>query len=161
METRGNAGREMFVGKAEHTINRDGRISIPSKMRDVIKRKYDAEDLYLILMPGNIICLYPGVEFEKFIGKLDNANGAPLAELMEMERVCADAEICKIDGSGRIVIPATMREDAGIGQEVVVVGARTRIEIWNPDRWTWNREQSRSGMERLRSWPGAQTSIRS
>ena len=149
----------MFVGKAEHTINRDGRVSIPSKMRDVIKGKYEAEDLYLILMPGNVICLYPGVEFEKLIGRLDNANGAPLAELMEMERVCADAEICKIDGSGRIILPPPMRDEAGIDQEVIVVGVRTHIEVWNPERWKWNREQSRSGLEQLRAWPATQARV--
>ena len=44
----------MFVGKALHSVNKDGRVSVPSKMRDVIKKKYDPEDLYLIFMPGNI-----------------------------------------------------------------------------------------------------------
>lgn len=143
----------MFVGKALHTVNKDGRLSIPSKMRDVIKRKYDADDLFLILMPGNIICLYPGEEFEGLTARLDNPQGAPLDQIMDMERVCADAEPCKLDGSGRIIIPPTMRKEAGIDQEVLVLGARSHIEIWNPDRWNWSRSQSRSGLERLRTWP--------
>ena len=145
----------MFVGKAEHTVNKDGRVSIPSKMRDVVKRKYDADDLYLILMPGSIICLYPGEEFEELTARLDNPQGAPLDQIMEMERVCADAEPCKLDGSGRIIIPPTMRQEAGIDQEVLVLGARSHIEIWNPDRWNWSRSQSRSGMERLKAWPSS------
>ena len=148
----------MFVGKALHTVNKDGRMSIPSKMRDAIKKKYDADDLYLILMPGNVICLYPGQEFEELTARLDNPDGAPLSEIMEMERVCADAEPCKLDGSGRIVIPPTMRQDAAIGQEVLVIGARSHIEIWNPDHWNWSRSQSRSGLERLKAWP-AQVSV--
>lgn len=149
----------MFVGKAVHTVNKDGRVSIPSKMRDVIKKKYDADDLYLILMPGNIICLYPGEEFEELTARLDNPQGAPLSEIMEMERVCSDAEPCKLDGSGRIIIPPAMRQDAGIDQEVLVIGARSHIEIWNPDHWSWSRRQSRSGLERLKAWP-AQPGVR-
>jgi len=148
----------MFVGKAKHSVNKDGRVSIPSKMRDVIKKKYDPEDLYLILMPGNIICLYPGDEFEGLTSRLDNPQGASLPEIMEMERVCADAEPCKLDGSGRIIISPTMRQEAEIDQEVMVVGARSHIEIWNPEHWSWQRRQSRSGIERLKAWP-AQTGV--
>ena len=151
----------MFVGKAVHTVNKDGRVSIPSKMRDTIKRKYNADDLYLILMPGNIICLYPGEEFEELTARLDNPQGAPLSEIMEMERVCADAEPCKLDGSGRIVIPPTMRQDAGIEQEVLLIGARSHIEIWNPDHWNWSRRQTRSGLERLRAWPAQPSAVKS
>ena len=147
----------MFVGKAKHSVNKDGRVSIPSKMRDVIKKKYDPEDLYLILMPGNFICLYPGEEFEGLTARLGNPQGAPLSEIMEMERVCADAEPCKLDGSGRIIISPAMRQDTEIDQEAMVVGARSHIEIWNPAHWDWQRKQSRSGIERLRTWP-AQTS---
>jgi MraZ protein len=122
-------------------------------MRDVIKKKYDPEDLYLILMPGNIICLFPGEVFEEFMASMDNPQGASVSDIMEMERVCADAEPCKLDGSGRIIIPPIMRQDAGIDQEVLVVGARKHIEIWNPDRWSWSRNQSRSGLEKLKAWP--------
>lgn len=143
----------MFVGKALHTVNKDGRLSIPSKMRDAIKKKYDDEDLYLILMPGSIICLYPGEEFVELTARLDNPQGAPLSEIMEMERVCADAEPCKLDGSGRIVIPPAMRQEAGVAHEVLVIGARSHIELWNPERWNWSRSQSRSGLEKLRAWP--------
>jgi MraZ protein len=142
----------MFVGKAKHTVNKDGRVSIPSKMRDVIKKKYDSDDLYLTLI-GNIICLYPEKEFEKLTERLDNPQGSPLSDILEMERVCADAELCKLDGSGRIVIPPLMREEAHVDQEVLVVGARSHIEIWDPNRWEWNRNQARSGLDRLKAWP--------
>jgi len=148
----------MFVGKASHTVNKDGRVSIPSKMRDVIKKKYDAEDLYLILMPGNLLCLYPGQEFEKLTGRLDNPNGASLDEIMELERICGDAEPCKLDGSGRIVIPPEMRKEAEIDQEVLLIGSRTHIEIWDPQHWEWYRGRSRSGLEKLKTWP-AQSSV--
>jgi len=151
----------MFVGKAEHTVNKDGRVSIPSKMRDVIKKKYDADDLYLVLIPGdNFICLYPGDEFEKFTARMDNPQGASfLSDVMEMERICAEAEPCKLDGSGRIVIPPDMRQEAEIDQEVMVVGARTHIEIWNPNYWKYTRSRGRSRLEKLRAWPAQATVV--
>jgi MraZ protein len=39
------------------------------------------------------------------------------------------------DKQGRIGIPAVLREYAGLDREVVVIGVRDRLEIWNPDTW--------------------------
>lgn len=143
----------MFVGKAEHTVNKDGRVSIPSKMRDVIKKKYDAEDLYLVLMQGNVVCLYPGQEFEKLTeALLANPEGAQLQEIMDIQRMCANAEPCKLDGSGRIVIPPLMRQTAGIDQDVLVVGAMNHIEIWDKRLWDFNSGQVRAGADKFRTW---------
>jgi len=142
----------MFIGKAEHTIHQSGRLSIPSKMRDVINDKYDPADLFLFLLPGNTICLYPGEEFEKFITKLDNPEGSTLEDMLEYERMCAEAEPCKLDSSGRIIIPPKMRKDAQIDQDVLIVGARYHIEIWNRQLWEYSRTQRRSGLERYRTY---------
>lgn len=151
----------MFVGKAKHTISKNGRVSIPSKMRDVIKNKYKSEDefedesedrpddLYLILMPRNIICLYPEKEFDQLVSGLYNPDGESLPDVMNTQRLCGEAESCKLDGSGRIVIPPEMKQRAKIRSEVLVVGANTHIEIWDPDRWEFNQDQIRAGMERL------------
>ena len=119
---------KIFVGKAEHTINKDGRLSIPSKMRDIISKQYDPEDLYLFLLPGDTICLYPGEVFAELVDSLENPAGDVLSNALDIDRICADAEPCKLDGSGRIIIPP------------------------DPDHWNWSRRQVRSGIERLRKW---------
>jgi DNA-binding transcriptional regulator/RsmH inhibitor MraZ len=38
------------------------------------------------------------------------------------------------DNQGRILVPAEMKEEAGIEKTVLSVGNRNRIEIWNPDK---------------------------
>ena len=147
-------GSGMFVGQAKHTVNKDGRVSIPSKMRDVIKKRYDTDDLYLVLLSSNIICLYPAEGFETLTASMsDPQGGATLDQILEMERICAFAEPCKLDGSGRIVIPAEMRQDAGINQDALVVGAKSHIEIWDPKHWEWSRKQARAGSGNIRTWP--------
>ena len=143
----------LFTGKAKHTVNKDGRVSIPSKMRDVMKKNYDPNDLYIVLMPGDVICLYPGESFEKLaMGWLANPEGSNLQDVMEIERLCAEAEPCKLDGSGRIVVPEDMRDAAGIEQEVLVAGSLTHIEIWNPQFWERDRK-TRGGLDKYRTFP--------
>jgi MraZ protein len=39
------------------------------------------------------------------------------------------------DAQGRITIPPPLREYAGLDRECAVIGANTRIEIWNGPAW--------------------------
>ena len=136
----------MFVGKSTHTLGKDGRISIPSKMRDIFINKFGSDELYMVVMPTlhDVLCLFPATEFEKLAGKLDEESAESLDDVMEnMQRaadMCSSAENCKIDGSGRILIPTEMKEAAQIDQEVLVIGARNHIQLWNPDIWNYNRK---------------------
>lgn len=136
----------MFVGKSIHTLGKDGRISIPSKMRDVFINKFGSDELYMVLMPHDILCLFPSEEFEKLTGTLEDGQGGSTDEMMEkMQRdadICSAAVGCKIDASGRILIPSEMQEAAQIEQEedVLVIGARNHVQLWNPDLWNYDRK---------------------
>ena len=43
---------------------------------------------------------------------------------------------CEVDKQGRILLPAVLREFAGIEKDAVLVGVGSRIEIWSKDAWT-------------------------
>jgi MraZ protein len=131
----------MFVGKSIHTLSKDGRISIPSKMRDIFINKYDSDELYMALMPvpRDVLCLFPATEFEKLLESVESL-GDMMENMQQAADLCSAAEPCKIDGSGRILIPAEMKEAAGIAQEVLVIGARNHIQLWNPELWDYDRK---------------------
>jgi len=114
---------------------------------------YPLSELYIILITGKIIGVYPAQEFEKLVDKLDNSQGTSLADLTQAEReMCSNAENGKIDGSGRIVIPQDMKNAAKIDQLALVVGAKSHIELWNPDMWDWNQQhRSTDAMKKLPS----------
>jgi MraZ protein len=48
----------------------------------------------------------------------------------------AGASLCELDKQGRILVPATLREFAGLEKDVVVAGVTDRIEIWSKEKWT-------------------------
>jgi MraZ protein len=47
----------------------------------------------------------------------------------------AGATTCEVDKQGRILLPAVLREFAGIEKDAVLVGVGSRIEIWSKDKW--------------------------
>jgi MraZ protein len=49
--------------------------------------------------------------------------------------VFAGAIEAELDRQGRVVLPAYLRDFAGLGSEAVVVGTRDHAEIWEPSRW--------------------------
>ena len=62
---------------------------------------------------------------------LTNAAGRKFSRFL-----LAGATTCEVDKQGRILLPAVLREFAGIEKEAVLVGVGSRIEIWSRDKWT-------------------------
>ncbi|MBR2764938.1 MAG: division/cell wall cluster transcriptional repressor MraZ, partial [Blautia sp.] len=50
----------------------------------------------------------------------------------------AGACACELDKQGRILVPSTLREFAGLEKDVVLTGYLDRIEIWSKEAWTKN-----------------------
>ena len=60
----------------------------------------------------------------------------PMSKSREMQRFFfSSAADCEADAQGRILIPQTLREHAGITREVTVIGVSGRAEIWDTARW--------------------------
>ncbi len=137
----------MFQGQFKHTIDNKGRLSIPSKFREILATNFD-ERLIITNFDG---CLwaYPAAEWQKVKDKV-----ASLPQMQDIvkafQRVFISAAFeAPIDGSGRIQIPQTLREYAGISKDVVLVGVTNRIEIWSRERWLPKFDESQKKLEML------------
>jgi division/cell wall cluster transcriptional repressor MraZ len=47
----------------------------------------------------------------------------------------AGATECQVDKQGRILIPANLKEYAGLKKDIVITGVSTRAEIWDKEKW--------------------------
>jgi MraZ protein len=45
------------------------------------------------------------------------------------------AQECPVDRQGRILVPPTLREEAGLEKDVVLLGVANRVELWAKARW--------------------------
>ena len=120
----------MFLGEYEYKIDDKGRVPIPPKFRRELKEG-------LVLAPGPEACIvaYAPAEWMKMSESLTAGSLAP-AKLRRLGRaIFATAFSLTLDGQGRVALPITLREYARIGDELVVVGANTYLEMWNRELW--------------------------
>ena len=120
----------MFLGTHTPRLDEKGRLFLPAKYRDELAPG-------LILTKGQERCVYvfPVPEFERITEALRTAP-VTAKGLRDYSRVFfASASDEVPDKQGRITIPPALREYAALNRDCVVIGANTRLEIWDSQAW--------------------------
>lgn len=120
----------MFMSEYNHTVDAKGRLIMPAKFREALGEEF-------VVSKGMDGCLfvYANEDWKAFEQKL-TALPVISKESRQFTRFfLAGAAQVELDKQGRILLPAALREFAGLEKEVVLVGVGTRIEIWSKDRW--------------------------
>ena len=119
----------MLTGEAEHQLDERGRAAIPKAFREVMEHGG-------FLTRGWHGCLYlfPWEEWRKIEDKLTDIRITDTDADMVKQFFSGGTKVF-LDRQGRIVIPSSLREWAGIQSDVVIRGVINRAEIWAKDRW--------------------------
>jgi len=128
--------RRVFLGTHAPRLDEKGRLILPAKYREELASG-------LVLTKGQERCLYvfPVNEFGRITEALRTAPVTAKA-VRDYSRVFfASASDEELDRQGRITIPLSLREYAGLQRECVVIGANTRLEIWDAAAWANYLEQ--------------------
>lgn len=120
----------MFLGTHTPRLDEKGRLFLPAKYREELAGG-------LVITKGQERCLYvfPEAEFGRITGALRSAPVTAKA-VRDYSRVFfASASDEVPDKQGRITVPPGLREYAGLDRDCVVIGANTRLEIWDARAW--------------------------
>jgi len=124
----------MFRGRYEHTMDAKGRTSLPARYRDVLSALSERR---IVLTSGLDPCLvaYTSAEwaaFEEKLAKLPQFDRS----VQKLRRIYVSGAVeCDVDDSGRILVPPTLREHAGLKKDVVWAGSGKYAELWAKDAW--------------------------
>ena len=128
-----------LIGEYRHKIDAKGRLALPASFRKELPK-----DLYVVSVPVKDPaerCLYVFEEedFNEWVASFFRADGGynPRNEKHNKTRrnLKALAKGTEIDGSGRISVPVSLREQAGLEKEVAIIGNTGYFEIWDAKRW--------------------------
>ena len=118
----------MLIGEYSHNIDVKGRVNFPAKLREDLGQRF-------IITKGLDDCLFVysaegWAELERKIKEL------PMSKARDIQRYLFSGA-CEVepDKQGRILIPANLREFAGLDKDVLIIGASNRAEIWNKQKW--------------------------
>lgn len=120
----------MFLGTHSPRLDDKGRMFLPAKFRDEL-----AEGV--VITKGQERCLYvfPMAEFQRVTQAMSQAPVTQKA-VRDYSRVFfASASDEVPDKQGRITVPTALREYAGLTRDCVVIGANTRVEVWDSAAW--------------------------
>jgi MraZ protein len=124
----------MFRGRYTHAIDEKGRVSIPSKYRETLNGRGQQ---VLMLTNGLDPCI-AAFPMDLWFEEEEKVKKYPIydEQLMQFKRFyLSGAQECQIDRQGRILIPPSLREYAGLDREAVFVSLVDNFEIWSPERW--------------------------
>ena len=135
----------MFRGEHYNSLDGKGRTSIPARLRTVFAETL-ADERFVVTkcLPVNTdtgeVCrglvIYPMTEFQSLEQKFEKGSGLTVAALNSIRRhVLAPAVECSADKQGRVLIPPTLRDYAGLEKEIIFVGMQRKIEIWDARTW--------------------------
>lgn len=124
----------MFYGEHDHTIDRKGRLIIPSRFREVMKEHFVER---FVITRGLDKCLFLFAEDEwRSQENRFRSLSFTKPEARRFNRFYFSGAVeLSCDRQGRILIPQYLKEFAGIQRDVVLVGVSNRIEIWDKEEW--------------------------
>jgi MraZ protein len=107
-----------------------GRLAIPARFRDEL-----ADGVVVTRGFDGCLLVYPAATWVPLAERVSALSmGDPDARLLR-RMLFANAVYVQLDGQGRILIPAELREQAGIERDAVVVGMHAFVEVWSPSGW--------------------------
>lgn len=124
----GNMPGSSLMGTYSHNIDAKGRMNFPTKLRESLGDSF-------IITRGLDGCLFV-YSREEWAVMEEKISSMPLSKGKNVQRFFfSNAAEIEADKQGRILIPAHLREYAGLDKDVMVIGAVNRAEIWDKDRW--------------------------
>jgi MraZ protein len=120
----------LFLGTHSPRLDDKGRLFLPAKFRDEL-----AEGLVITKGQERCLFVFPMAEFTRIADQLKAAPVTHKAARAYSRVFFASASDEVPDKQGRITIPPHLRQYAGLTKDCVVIGASTRVEIWDQAAW--------------------------
>ena len=121
----------MFLGTHEPKLDEKGRLILPARFREDL-----AEGLVITKGQENCLYVFPAAEFALITERLRQAPVTQKNSRDYLRVMFAGAHDEVPDNQGRVSIPAGLRTYATLEKNCVVIGANTRLEIWDAAAWS-------------------------
>jgi len=138
----------LFTGSFVHAVDGKNRVSVPRKIVETLRELGSPDEVVITVGLDRCLFLYTPAGFSAAGQAIESS---PLGEegTREVQRnFYSSAETCAIDRSGRLLLPQSLKERAGIADKVVFAGVGRRVELWGPAAWAERQARTQSDYEK-------------
>lgn len=131
----------MFRGVTQLSLDAKGRLAVPARYRGELMSSCEGR-IIVTVDPSKCLLVYPQPAWEPIEEKLNSLSSFDPRTRGLQRLLVGNASDVEMDGAGRILISAPLRQFAGLTKEVVLVGQGTKLEIWNEEQWNVQVEEA-------------------
>jgi MraZ protein len=120
----------VFTGEYRHTVYDKGRLAVPARFRVQLEA-----GAFVSRWIDGCLAIHTRAGWEHLDALVSGLAITDSRARLFQRQIFGGALEAEIDRQGRVLLPAYLRDEAGLGPEAVVVGVRDHAEIWAPERW--------------------------
>lgn len=143
----------MFRGEYPLSLDTKGRLAVPSRYRERLTESCGGKLVITISLLERCLVAYPFPDWQRIENALKELPALDTKAQALSHLLIGHASEVDMDGHGRLLVPPTLREFAGLNKRVKMVGQVSKFELWDDDAWTARREELLSQVDELQAEP--------
>ena len=142
-----------FSGNFAHNIDPKGRVTIPAAYREALSGGFTIG----LNNQFAAIALYPKEKWEEKCEQLSRIPESDIKGTRYVRLITGNSfSDCELDGQGRVLLPATLRQKAGLDKAIRFVGMGQYLEIWDESRYVAENESDEDNIDDLLNYVNGQ-----
>ena len=131
----------MFQGASSLSLDNKGRLSVPTRHRDVLAAVASGQ-LTITRHPHGCLMVFPRPAWEQFRQRIVEL---PMAAQWWKRILLGNAMDVEIDGTGRVLVSPELRAAAKLDKETVLLGMGNHFELWDKSTYEAQEAQAMQG----------------
>ncbi|MCP3906649.1 MAG: division/cell wall cluster transcriptional repressor MraZ [Oceanicoccus sp.] len=126
----------MYLGSNAISMDAKGRLAIPAKVRDALLSDCGGRIVVTAHTEERCLLVYPEQQWQQLLPQIESLPNIN-RKAAKMQRVLLGyATNLEVDeANGRILLPPTLREYAGLEKKLMLVGQGKKLELWGEEEW--------------------------
>ncbi len=112
-----------------------GRMAIPTKVRDALNSFSEGRIVVTANTEERCLLVYPETQWQEILPKIESLPSFNKVARRAQRLLIGYATPLEMDANGRILVPPTLREYAGLDKRAMLVGQGKKLELWSEERW--------------------------
>ena len=125
----------MFRGANSINLDAKGRIAIPAKYRERLRESCEGQIVVTINLKQPCLSLFPLPHWEQLERQLQGLSNTNSVHQSIKRLLLGHAAECELDKNGRVLLPAVLREHAGLDKHLLLTGMGNIFQIWDEAKW--------------------------